>query len=162
MDPDRWHRIEEIFEAALNAADEHRAALIESACAGDVELEHSVRAMLEADARNTLLDADVASVARDVLVTPGDPAADAAGIGPYRIKSVLGEGGSGVVYLAVRDDIGNDVAIKVLRDAWVSAHRRDRFLAEQRTLARLNHPAIARILDAGVLEAQSQLGRARP
>ncbi|HTM34311.1 MAG TPA: tetratricopeptide repeat protein [Vicinamibacterales bacterium] len=151
MDPDRWHRIEEIFEAALGVADQHRAALIESACAGDEEMARSVRAMLAADAGSTLLDADVASVARDVLVTPGDPAA-ASGIGPYRIKAVLGEGGSGVVYLAVRDDIGNDVAIKVLRDAWVSAHRRERFLAEQRTLARLNHPAIARILDAGVLE----------
>ena len=39
----------------------------------------------------------------------------------------------------------------MLRDAWVSSHRRDRFLAEQRTLAKLNHPAIARILDAGIL-----------
>jgi serine/threonine-protein kinase len=67
-------------------------------------------------------------------------------------KAILGEGGSGVVYLAVRDDIGRDVAIKVLRDAWVSSHRRHRFLTEQRTLATLSHPAIARILDAGVLD----------
>jgi tetratricopeptide (TPR) repeat protein len=152
MDLDRWHRIQDIFQAALAVPDAERAALIERACAADQQLARSVSAMLDADARSALLDADVASVARDVLQASGDDAAVDATIGPYRIKAVLGEGGSGVVYLAVRDDIGQDVAIKVLRDSWVSSHRRERFLTEQRTLARLSHPAIAHILDAGVLD----------
>ena len=68
--------------------------------------------------------------------------------GPYRIKQALGEGGMGVVYLAEREDLGNQVAIKILRDAWVSPARRERFTAEQRTLAQLNHPSIARLYDA--------------
>ncbi len=55
----------------------------------------------------------------------------------------------GVVYAAVRDDLGSVAAVKVLRDAWVSPERRERFAAEQRTLAQLNHPHIARLYDAG-------------
>ena len=72
-------------------------------------------------------------------------------IGPYRLLRQLGEGGMGVVYLAERTDIGGLVAIKLLRDAWISTLRRDRFLTEQRTLARLNHQGIAHIYDAGTL-----------
>jgi serine/threonine-protein kinase len=52
----------------------------------------------------------------------------------------------------VRDDLGTHAAVKVLRDAWVSPSRRERFATEQRTLAQLNHPAIAHLHDAGTLE----------
>ena len=54
----------------------------------------------------------------------------------------------GIVYLAERADLGSQVAIKVLRDAWLSPARRARFATEQRTLAQLNHPLIARLYDA--------------
>lgn len=152
MDGDRWHRIQEIFHDALELPPTERAAFVAAACGQDAALEHRVRAMLEADARDAFLDADVATLAGGVLTSSDEGSAVGAAVGPYRIKRILGEGGSGVVYLAARDDIGHDVAIKVLRDAWVSSHRRNRFLAEQRTLASLSHPAIARILDAGILD----------
>jgi serine/threonine-protein kinase len=48
-------------------------------------------------------------------------------------------------------DLGTKAAIKILRDAWLSPSRRRRFATEQRTLAALNHPGIARLFDAGVL-----------
>jgi serine/threonine protein kinase/tetratricopeptide (TPR) repeat protein len=64
----------------------------------------------------------------------------------------LGEGGMGVVYLAERKDLGSEVAIKVLRDAWLSPARRERFASEQRTLAQLSHPSIARLYDAATLD----------
>jgi serine/threonine-protein kinase len=57
----------------------------------------------------------------------------------------------GVVYLAEREDLGSLVAIKILRDAWLSPARLARFESEQRTLANLNHPSIARLLDADCL-----------
>ena len=107
-------------------------------------------AMLEADsAESSVLDRDTVTIAGDLL----DVSSGAIGrsIGPYRITSLLGEGGMGVVYLAQRDDLGTQAAVKVLRDAWVSPSRRERFAAEQRTLAHLNHPAIARMYDAGTL-----------
>jgi serine/threonine protein kinase len=72
-------------------------------------------------------------------------------IGHYRIERLLGEGGMGVVYLAHREDLGSQVAIKLLRDGWMSPARRERFTSEQRTLAQLNHPSIARIYDADTL-----------
>jgi len=57
----------------------------------------------------------------------------------------------GVVYLAERGDLHSRAAVKVLRDAWLSPERRERFAAEQRMLAQLNHPGIARLYDAGTL-----------
>jgi serine/threonine-protein kinase len=57
----------------------------------------------------------------------------------------------GVVYRAVRDDIGQEAAIKLLRDATLSPARRERFAAEQRTLAQLRHPAIAQLHAADTL-----------
>ena len=55
------------------------------------------------------------------------------------------------MFLAERTDLGSHAAIKILRDAWLSPARRQRFAAEQRTLASLNHPSIARLYDAGAL-----------
>jgi len=57
----------------------------------------------------------------------------------------------GVVYLAEREDLGSVAAIKILRDSWLSPDRRERFASEQRTLAQLNHPSIARLYDASTL-----------
>ncbi len=58
----------------------------------------------------------------------------------------------GVVYLARRDDLDSVAAVKILRDAWLSPARQERFAAEQRTLAQLTHDSIARLFDAGALE----------
>jgi tetratricopeptide (TPR) repeat protein len=72
-------------------------------------------------------------------------------IGSYRVKSLIGQGGMGTVYLAERADgeIEQHVAIKLLR---ADAHRpgwRDRFLRERQLLASLQHPSIVRVIDAG-------------
>jgi len=107
--------------------------------------------MLEAESQGgSLLDRGMAHVAQQMLAGK-DPAAVAAKFGPYTIKDLLGEGGMGVVYLAERKDLGNLVAIKILRDAWLSPARRERFASEQRMLAQLNHPSIARLYDADTL-----------
>src|SRR6185436_15014327 len=108
--------------------------------------------LLAEDARGgSMLDRGVASVAQKMLdgATAYTPASDR--FGPYRLTRVLGEGGMGVVYLAERDDLGSLAAIKILRDAWLSPARRDRFASEQRTLAQLHYPAIAQLYDADIL-----------
>ena len=71
--------------------------------------------------------------------------------GPYRVIRPLGEGGMGAVYLAERVDgeVEHRVAIKVVRAASDLPAFQERFLAERRILASLNHPGIARLLDAG-------------
>ena len=108
--------------------------------------------MLQEEARGaSLLDHDLNRIARQVLDAPLK-SLPLEQFGPYRIKRLLGEGGMGVVYLAEREDLGSQVAIKVLRDAWLSPARLARFESEQRTLASLNHPSIARLYDADCLE----------
>jgi serine/threonine-protein kinase len=64
---------------------------------------------------------------------------------------LLGEGGMGVVYLVERTDVGGLAALKLLRDAWLSPTRRERFAAEQRVLAQLTHPGIAQLHGVGGL-----------
>jgi tetratricopeptide (TPR) repeat protein/predicted Ser/Thr protein kinase len=73
--------------------------------------------------------------------------------GPFRLVSMLGRGGMGVVYLAERVDgeVNQRVAVKLLRPG-VLDFQRERFLQERQILAELAHPHIARLLDAGHLE----------
>ncbi len=149
MDAARWQRVQVIFHAALALPAAERSACVARECDGDGALADAVHGMLAEDERaGSLLDRGIADVAeaafRGHAELPGD-------IGPYRMLRLLGEGGMGAVYLAERTDLRNLVAIKLLRDAWASPARRERFTAEQRTQAQLTHPSIARLYDADVL-----------
>src|SRR5271157_3496818 len=149
MDQMRWDRVQALFHRAAELEEAERPAFLAEACGADQSLAADVRRMLEEDARASLLDRDVTEIAGEML---GESAAlPLKEFGPYRILKLLGEGGMGVVYLAERSDLGNQVAIKILRDAWLSPARRERFAQEQRTLAQLNHPSIARLYDANTL-----------
>lgn len=146
-----WERIQELFHAAIERPSDQWLGFLQDAAPDEPALVDRVLRMLEADAGDaSVLAADATSIASELL----DHAGSAVGrrVGAYRITSLLGEGGMGVVYLARRDDLGTEAAVKILRDAWVSPGRRERFAAEQRTLAQLNHPAIARMYDAGTLD----------
>jgi serine/threonine-protein kinase len=151
MDSSRWDRIQALFHEAANLPEVQQLAFLNEACCEDADLIAELRAMLLLDSKgSSLLDQGVAHAANH-LIGAAVPSGFAQQIGPYRIQRLLGEGGMGVVYLAERDDIGGLVATKILRDAWLSPARRERFLIEQRTLARLDHPSIARIYDADTL-----------
>jgi eukaryotic-like serine/threonine-protein kinase len=152
MEAQRWQRIQAVFHEATARPTLERSSFLEQACAGDAELLAKVAGMLREDALgNCVLDRDLASVAGDVL-QQADALGGARKLGRYRIERQLGEGGMGVVYLATREDVGGLVAIKLLRDSWVSAERRERFVQEQHYLATLEHPAIARLYDADTLD----------
>lgn len=139
-----------LFHRAVELPRPAQGAFVEAECADDPSLMPDVLAMLEEDARSgSLLDRDVGQIAGQFLGPEG--ALSGNQFGPYRLLRVLGEGGMGVVYLAERSDLGNQVAIKILRDGWLSPARRERFINEQRTLAQLNHPSIARLYDANTL-----------
>ncbi len=149
MDSARWQKIQTLFHEAADVPEADQRIFLESRCAGDPALLSEVLILLEEDARGaSLLDGDIGEVAHQILhYSPGAPLTFKE-FGPYRILKTLGEGGMGIVYLAEREDLGSQVAIKILRDAWLSPVRRELFAAEQRTLARLNHPSIARLYDA--------------
>ena len=151
MDAARYKQLQTLFLGAAERPRAEQQEYLRAVCA-DEDIVAEVLAMLKEDAPDdSLLDGGVAQVAHDMLGQP-PPALGMPGLfGPYRIGKLLGEGGMGLVYLATRDDIGGQVAIKILRDAWLSPARRERFIAEQKTLAQLNDPAIARIYDADTL-----------
>jgi serine/threonine-protein kinase len=153
MDPTRWQAVEELFSRAVDLPAERQRPAIEEMCANDPTLVAEVLSLLEEDRHaNLLLDSGVDQAAAAVLDFGRLPSLIQQQIGPYRLLRLLGEGGMGVVYLAERTDIGGHVAIKLLRDAWLSPMRRQRFRMEQLTLAQLNHPSIARIYDSGMLD----------
>jgi eukaryotic-like serine/threonine-protein kinase len=152
MDSALWERIQSLFHGAADLPEGERDAFLQAACGADTALLTEILAMIEEDEQGkSLLDSDVAHLAAHVLDDPWQISANSKDFGPYIIKSVLGEGGMGVVYLAERRDLGNLVAIKVLRDAWLSPARRERFASEQKTLALLVHSSIARLYDANTL-----------
>ena len=81
---------------------------------------------------------------------PGlEPPALPESVGPYTVERVLGSGGMGVVYLAEQDNPRRHVALKVIRGDYNDPRQVRRFQREVETLARLQHPSIASIFDAG-------------
>ena len=137
-----------LIEQALDLASTQERERLLEACA-DAALAAEARVLLGLQAQAERLDQATIGVAQidDALRLPEH-------IGPYRILGLLGSGGMGAVYHGVRDDgsFRKDVAIKIVRDAY-SAEQRTRFARERELLARLEHPAIARILDGGSTEA---------
>ena len=149
MDSTRWQKVQAVFHEAASLAPTEQRAFVESRCEGDPDLATEVLALIEEDARgDSLLDRDIAHVADQILNVPTNVSSGTRDFGAYRVIRKIGEGGMGVVFLGERADLGSQVAIKVLRDAWLSPARRARFAVEQRTLAQLNHPGIARLYDA--------------
>ncbi|HUB79659.1 MAG TPA: serine/threonine-protein kinase [Bryobacteraceae bacterium] len=149
MDPERWERVQELFHRAVELSGDERSAFVREACGEDRSLALEVERMLAEDGREWLLDHHAVDIAE--AVSEDRLSMSFEEFSSYRLLRVVGEGGMGVVYLAERRDLGNLVAIKLLRDAWLSPARRERFTAEQRTLAQFNHPSIARLYDASTL-----------
>lgn len=152
MDASRWERVQALFHTVCDLNGAEQLERLAAECRDDRALYDEVAAMLASDRkRDGLLDAGVEELAARVLESGTEAAGRYQTIGAYSIQSVLGEGGMGTVFLGLRQDLGSVAAIKVLRDAWISPARRERFAAEQRTLAQFDHPNIARLLDADTL-----------
>ena len=149
MDSARWQKVQTLFHEALELPEADRRAFLDARCKDEPGLAGDVLILLEEDASGeSILDRDIAHAAGQVFSDTLPASLPFREFGPYRIIKEIGEGGMGVVYLAEREDLGSQVAIKVLRDAELSPLRRRRFAVEQRTLAQLNHPGIARLYDA--------------
>ncbi|MBI2687823.1 MAG: serine/threonine protein kinase [Acidobacteria bacterium] len=151
MTPERFARVDALFNTALDLPAAERAGFLEKECEGDAALLAEVRAMVDADAEpgSTIDSAMVAGAEAWALAT--EEQAIGQRLGPYRITGFLGRGGMGAVYRAVRDDAAfeKEVAIKLLRGGMDSRSVLRRFEQERQILARLEHPHIARLLDGG-------------
>ncbi|MBL8730056.1 MAG: SUMF1/EgtB/PvdO family nonheme iron enzyme [Planctomycetes bacterium] len=138
-----------IFLRAIELPDDQRRSFLDSACGGDALLRAEVEALLDADGRASgfLRPGQAAALLQAIGERPG------VRIGRYRLIEILGEGGFGVVFRAEQEEpIRRPVALKVIRPGMDSASVIARFEIERQALARMNHPSIARILDAGTTE----------
>ena len=150
MDPERWRRIEELFEDALSLPTAERPARVEKASAGDDELRQEVISLLASHAASPggfIQDRIKNAVLSFQAIEPEATTH----VGPYRLICELGRGGMGTVYLAERDDdqYKSTVAVKLVRPGMDTEFILARFRRERQTLARLQHPNIARLLDGG-------------
>ncbi|MGH9722309.1 MAG: protein kinase domain-containing protein [Bryobacteraceae bacterium] len=148
MTPERWKRIGELFDAALEVEPEGRAVWIEAQCAGDPAMRAEVEALLAADAKGPeLLNTAISEEVRSIHEGAGRTGQLA---GAYEILSKLGSGGMGTVYLARRaDDVfRKEVAVKIVRGIG-SEEMQQRFRYERQILARLEHPYIVGVIDGG-------------
>jgi serine/threonine protein kinase len=148
------NREEEIFEAALKLPEADRAAYVDSACGGDAAFRERVMGLLKANAAVGSFMGEPAVSARKTMVVslppdekPGDR------IGRYKLLQQIGEGGCGVVYMAEQEEpVRRRVALKVIKLGMDTKSVMARFEAERQALAMMDHPNIAKVLDAGATE----------
>ncbi len=167
MKPDRWRRIDELFEAALEREPQDRAAFLDKACSGDRELRREVEKMLRIDEQATeFIPTDVFNAAArlitepnethrpssstsdsidDARFIPGDVLSDR-----YRIVGLLGRGGMGEVYRADDLKLKQAVALKFL-PASLSANGATlaRFYKEVSVARQISHRHVCRVYDIG-------------
>ncbi len=150
-------RMRELYEQAQQQAPEARRAWLAVAC-DDAALRARIEALL--DAADTVSNDPLAQRLDQRLDRLGDIEApdDAAArwigrrIGPFRLQSLIGQGGMAAVFLARREDADFDqpVAVKLLRRGVFSSFEQRLFRRERQALATLSHPNIARLIDGGV------------
>ncbi len=178
MTPKQYARVRELFLAARERDSESRAEFLANACAGEEELHAEVLSLLASDDRaRTFLRAP--ALGTDFALDPPRVAVlDAAdeestepsrtdssqgaippnlpeSIGQYRILGLLGRGGMGEVYRAEQQNPPRTVALKVIRSGLESHELLKRFEYESHVLARLQHPGIAQIFEAGTADTGS-------
>jgi serine/threonine-protein kinase len=158
LDRERWQRVSALLDGALEQPPEARASYLDAACGAEGALRLEVEELLAAETASAgFLAVPAAERAAPLIAIadePNEPAADARGrvLGAYRLVSELGEGGMGTVYLAERADgqFEQQVALKLMKHGLPGEASQRRFLQERQILARLQHPAIARLVDGGV------------
>ena len=156
---------EALFEAALNLVEPNaRRAFLEQACAGNADLRARIESLLVAAQEGEVFfkEAERFELPRSL------PAAAAVGngntelspdeglgnrIGNYKLLQKIGEGGCGVVYMAEQEKpVRRRIALKIIKLGMDTKNVIARFEAEQQALAMMDHPNIARVLDAGATE----------
>lgn len=154
MKREEWARIEAICVQAMEMPVEARGAFLDEACAGSGALRAEVDSLLaQIDTGPAFFDEPIVRLAESD--TGDTPSAAPTRIGPYRIVRPLGSGGMGEVLLAVQEGDGFErhVALKLVREGMDTDRLLQRFDTERRILAGLDHPGIARLLDAGRSES---------
>jgi len=151
-DFDRWSRVKEIFEQAVSLDPDEQAAFLHKVCGGDELLRADVDELIRSDQETD-----------DFLESAAIPSTgwEASGqklvgtrIGKYRIVRIISSGGMGIVYEAIQEQPRRTVAIKVMKEGIANQSSLRRFEYEAQILARLRHPGIAHVIEAGTHQAE--------
>ena len=142
--PDNWQRVKEILGEALEHEGQAREDFLNRECAGDAALRSEVCSLLEAHKESEAFSEHPSVEPLLAAIDHGET------IGPYRLVRKLGEGGMGLVWLAEqRSPVRRLVALKLLTPGSYNAASMQRFEIERQSLAIMEHPAIAKVFDAG-------------
>src|SRR5688572_14962081 len=146
MDAERWQRLSPLLDALLELDPVARAERLRELRADDAELADQLAGLIALEDGHEDFLSEPLVAPQNTGMRPGVE------VGTYRLESLLGEGGMGQVWLASRADglYQRRVALKLLRPGLADTNLRLRFTRERQILARLAHPHIARLLDAGV------------
>jgi Tol biopolymer transport system component/serine/threonine protein kinase len=147
MSPERWSRLKEIFGAALDLPEQERSGFLDERCGSDWSLRLEVEKLLEAERaplENPVLEALAARREAAPELERGEM------LGPYRVDTLIGRGGMGVVYRAWDTRLDRRIALKLLRPEQVNdPARRQRLMREARAASGLIHPNVVTIHDVG-------------
>jgi len=158
MSPERWKRISALLDEVLELPAEERPDYLERACSGDPALKDDVETFLKADrAAGSFLEEGAGARARTLLkeMLEGEDREVASLIGQvvghWRLVRRLGQGGMGVVFLAERigGDLRQNAALKLIKRGMDTKQVIARFETERQAMALMDHPAIAKVYDAG-------------
>ncbi len=144
-----------ILNAALEMPVEQRAAYLDKACADDTTLRRRVKELIQShEQAENFLEAPPAGLdfaIHPVINLPAEKPGDR--IGRYKLLQQIGEGGCGVVYMAEQEEpVRRRVALKIIKLGMDTKSVIARFEAERQALALMEHPNIAKVLDAGATE----------
>ncbi len=146
----RFEKVQRVFAEACKRPSDERGVYVDEACAGDAGTRDEVLALLRSDsdgAAGRFLEQPVAPLPA-VEATPEV-------VGGYRLLGLLGRGGMGVVYRAEQPVTRRLVALKLVLGEFVTPATIRRFEVEREVLARLQHPGIAQIYEAGTHETDA-------
>jgi tetratricopeptide (TPR) repeat protein len=151
VSPERWRRAEELFHEAAGLPPAERATFLAAQCPDDSEMREAVERLLASTASPGGAIAEAVGSAAALWAESRAGSVAGRRIGPYLVMELIGEGGMGSVYRAVRDGDGfrKEVALKVIKRGMDTDSIVRRFRNERQILATLDHPNIARLLDGG-------------
>lgn len=147
MTPERWQKINEVFQSAVELDSVEQEDFLKKACADDESLRQQVETLLAANAdAGTFIAGNAANDVAHLLTNETEPNLIGETLEHYEIISILGTGGMGKVYLAKDSKLNRSVAVKTL-PAPLSKEPNfvRRFQTEAKAAATLNHPNVATI-----------------